>query len=130
MTWLSFKGQIWQLWQKLEISFLNCKGLSAYWFPLFCSGSVVSCFLSPRFKRFMPSQRNDCISGNNTNSNPGPPEAYVGNNLFPTSPMGQGRENSQPLHQLSQFKSSKVNWRKQMVPFATEQELQADNRKH
>lgn len=25
MTWL-FQGQIWQLWQKLEISFLNCKG--------------------------------------------------------------------------------------------------------
>ena len=114
----------------------NWKSLSStaraecYWFPLFCSGSVVSCFLSPRFKRFMPSQWHDCTSGNNTNSNPGPPEADVGNNLFPTSPMGQGRENSQPLHQLSQFKSSKVNWRKQMVPFATEQELQADNRKH
>lgn len=49
--------------------------------------------------------------------------------FFLHHPWDKGGKTSQPLHQLSQFKSSKVNWRKQMIPFATEWELQADNGK-
>lgn len=50
MTWLSFKGQIWQLWQKLEISFLNCKGLSATGFHCFLLVQLlaVSCPLASK----------------------------------------------------------------------------------
>lgn len=87
--WLDpFKGLIYHCIPKWKTLF-DWRRLIVYWFLLFCCGSIISCFLSPSFKRFMSSQ---CISGNNTNSSLIPPEANVGNNLFPTSPRGQGRK--------------------------------------
>jgi len=131
MTGFSFQGQIWQLGRKMDISLLYWGGLSMYWFPLFCSDSIASCFLSPRFKRFLPSQWNACTSGNGKQTQIQDLLRQMwGAILFLHHPWDREGKNSQPLHQLSQFKSSKVDWRKQMIPFATEQELQADNGKH
>lgn len=116
-TWLSFKGQIWQLWQKTE-TFLNWSGLSGNWFPPFRSGSVSSQLLFPSFPRFMPSQLNACTVKMTQIQIQYLLRQLWGAIFFLHHPRDKGGKNSQPLHQLSQFKSSKVTGRKQTIPFA------------
>lgn len=130
MTWFSFKGKVGNRSQNWSALLWMESGLCLDWSPLSGSGSVPSCFLSLCFKgSCCPSEMLALVEMTQF-QNQYPLRQMWGAIFFLHRPWGKGGKNSQLLHQLSRWKSSKVNWRQQMIPFAAEWDLQADNGKH
>lgn len=106
-------------------------GLSRYWLLLFGSGSVpssASCPSAPKGS-CCPSEMLGLVEMTQFQNE------YLLRQMWGTisflhHPWDKGGKNSQLLHQLSRCKSSKVNCWQQMIPFAAQWDLQADNGKH
>lgn len=128
MTWSSFKGKVGNCSQNWSSLLWMESGLCLYWLPLFGSGSVpssVSCPFASKGSR-CPSEMLALVEMTQF-QNQYPLRQMWGIIFSYTTRGAKEKKNSQLLHQLSQCKSSKVNWRQQMIPFAAQRALQADN---